>query len=630
MPQNSNNNRTGENNSPVLFNHDFIDSLIYPAGIISRKGIIEHANRPFIDIFGLEKDLGMFNWPAFFSTDCKKIVARAFINSLNGAFTSSAVELKLAENSDQNNTPVEILMQPLMNEGNVSSVLVFIKNSDKNNKTDNYSADNTSDDYGDSHYFEFSPLPLIRFNRNMTVYMCSRSFEGVVGYKCEEISNPDTQVVKSLFKYDAEKIKNYITEIINGNIPFKRIGEIKIRTKNDDERVVNVIIYPVSNNNEITAIDLLMEDITMLKDLKYRLSIAKRINLLSDIGRGFIHSINNTTNVILNQTQLLQIITEKKSVLDGLKQVEKYVHDVIEHIRRIQNFLDEREEGEIERKESLSKIINDSVEFVKIHFKVEENRKRRGITIERNYDNNLNIKTDTRFLRELIIWGVLRVSAYVEKKGTISIELNKNEFYSLSISVEKSVVSDKENIVPFTIDGFSPSEIRNAAEKINVKIIEEESGDRYSIKIIFPKNSILEDEEILNINRDYSIRDKDILIVEDEKALQLILGNLFERMGNRVFITDNGCKAFEEFKTKDYDMVISDYDVSGLTGIELAARVKEINENTLTVLLSGWSLGDLKVYDRLVDFYIAKPFNIDDLLKGIATAMPLKKVGNNS
>ena len=256
MPQNSNYNRTGENNSPVLFNHDFIDNLIYPAGIISRKGIIEHANRSFIDIFGLEKDLGMFNWPAFFSTDCKKIVARAFINSLNGAFTSSTVELKLAENSDQNNTSVEILMQPLMNEGNVSSVLVFIKNSDKNNKTDNYSADNTSDDYGDSHYFEFSPLPLIRFNRNLTVYMCSRSFEGVVGYKCEEIAKSDMQVVKSLFKYDAEKIKNYITEIINGNIPFKRIGEIKIRTKNDEERVVNVIIYPVANNNEFTAIDL--------------------------------------------------------------------------------------------------------------------------------------------------------------------------------------------------------------------------------------------------------------------------------------------------------------------------------------------------------------------------------------
>lgn len=625
MSQNSNNNRTGDQISPVLFNHDIFDTLLYPAGVVSPRGIIEYANKPFIDIFGLEKNLEKFNWPNFFTTDCKKTVARAFISALNGAFTSSAVELNPADELDQEGQPVEILMQPLMYDGQVSSVLIFIRSSEKVKNLSIYSINNTGSEYRDSHYFEFSPLPLIRFNRDMAVYMCSRSFEGIVGYKCEEIASSHMEVIKSLFKYDAEKIKNYISEIITNNIPFKRLGEIKIRTKNDDERVVNIIIYPVFINNEIIAIDLLMEDITLLKDLKYRLSIAKRINLLSDIGRGFIHSINNTTNVILNQTQLLQIITEKKSVMEGLKQVEKYVHDVIEHIRRIQNFLDEREEGEVEKVESLSKVINDSVEFVKIHFKVEESRKRRGISLERNYDNNLNIKTDTRFLRELIIWGVLRVAAYIEKKGTISIDLVKKEFYSLSITVVKSGAPEKENIIPFTMDGFSPSEIRNAAEKINIKIIEEESADLYSIIIIFPKNVIIEDEVNFISNWDYTIEDKDILIVEDEKALQLILGNLFERMGNRVFITDNGSSALEEFKNRNYDIVVTDYDVAGLTGIELAARVKEINEDTVTVLLSGWSLGNIKGYGRLIDFYIAKPFNIDDLMKGIGSVMYAKR-----
>lgn len=625
MSQSSKKNTTGEEPFSVVYNHEFFDSLIYPAGVASPKGIIEYANKPFVDIFGLEKNLENFNWPAFFTTDCKKIVARAFINALNGAFTSSAVELKSADILDQESQPVEILMQPVISNGLVSSVLIFIRNSERLSSSNIYSVSNTRDDYRDFHYFEFSPLPLIRFNKNMNVYMCSRSFEGVVGYKCEEISSPHMEVIKSLFKYDAERVKNYISEIIENNIPFKRLGEIKIRTKSDDERVVNIIIYPVFIDNEIIAIDLLMEDITMLKDLKYRLSIAKRINFLSDIGRGFIHSINNTTNVILNQTQLLQIITEKKTVLDGLKQVEKYVHDVIEHIRRMQDFLDERGDGEVEKEESLAKVINDSVEFVKIHFKMQESRKRRAVSLERNYDNNLTIKTDTRFLRELIIWGVLRVAAYVDKKGTISIDLVKKEFYSLSISVEKNSGLDKENIIPFTIDGYSTSDIRNAAEKINIKIMEEESGELYSIKIIFPKNLIIEDEVSPGIKGEYRVEDRDILIVEDEKALQLILGNLFERMGNRVFVTDNGSNAFEEFKNKNYDIVLTDYDVAGLTGIELAARVKEINEDTTTVLLSGWSLDAVKGYDRLIDFYIAKPFNIDDLLKGISSVISAKK-----
>lgn len=626
MSLNSNNNRRGDQDSPLLFNSEIFDSLIHPAGIISRKGIIEYANKPFVEIFGLETDLKIFDWPNLFVNGSKKTVARSFVNALNGAFSSSAVELKPSGESADKTISVEVLMQPLLLNGLVSSVLIFIRNIDKQPGVHLLNGELSNDNYGDSHYFEYSPLPLMRLGKNMAVIKCSRSFEGVVGYKCEELSDIDNQVIKSVFKYDSEKIKNYVSEIFSGNIPFKRIGEMKIRTKSDDERVVNVIIYPVLNKDEITSIDLLMEDITMLKDLKYRLTIAKRINLLSDIGRGFIHSINNTTNVILNQTQLLQIITEKNTVLEGLKQVEKYVHDVIEHIRRIQNFLDEREEGEIEKEESLLKVINDSVEFVKIHFKVEESKRRRSISLERNYDNNVNIKTDTRFLRELIIWGVLRVASYIEKKGAILIDLNKSGFYSLSISVEKKAYAESENIVPFTIDGFSPSDIRNAAEKINFKIVEEESVDFYSIKIIFPRNVIIENGEIQNRRNDYKIEDKDILIVEDEKALQLILGNLFERMGNRVYITDNGCRAFEEFKNRDFDIVLTDYDVAGLTGIELAARVKEINEDTVTVLLSGWSLGDLKGYDSIIDFYIAKPFNIEDLVKGIISALPVKTV----
>ena len=181
MSQNSNNNITGEDTSPVMINHDVFDSLIYPAGVVSPKGIIEYANKPFVDVFGLEKNLENFNWPNFFPIDCKNTVARAFVSALNGAFTSSAVELKSVDELDPISQPVEILMQPLMSEGQVSSVLIFIRNSEKLKNSNIYSVNNAGDDSRDSHYFEFSPLPLIRFNKNMTVYMCSRSFEGVVG-----------------------------------------------------------------------------------------------------------------------------------------------------------------------------------------------------------------------------------------------------------------------------------------------------------------------------------------------------------------------------------------------------------------------------------------------------------------
>ena len=268
-------------------------------------------------------------------------------------------------------------------------------------------------------------------------------------------------------------------------------------------------------------------------------------------------------------------------------------------------------------------ILNDAIEYTKIHFKIDESKKRRTVSIEKIPGYEIAIKTDTVFVRELLIWAILKVSAYAGKKGRIEVDLKKASFVYFTATVNKPEGFDKENIVPFTLDGFSPSEIRDAADKLNLKILEEESVDQYSIKIIFPQRVIIENYNGVNGKPEYSIVDKDVMIVNSEKTLQIILGNLFEKMGNRVFITDNGSSAFEEFKQKNYDIVITDYEVQGYTGIELAARIKEIDEKTLTVLLSGWSL-DLKGYKGVIDLYVSKPFSIEDLIREISNVNLLK------
>jgi two-component SAPR family response regulator len=117
---------------------------------------------------------------------------------------------------------------------------------------------------------------------------------------------------------------------------------------------------------------------------------------------------------------------------------------------------------------------------------------------------------------------------------------------------------------------------------------------------------------------EYRLRDHDIIIVEDEKTLQEILFELFDSMGNRVFVCDNGEDALLEFKKGGYDVIVTDYGIKGITGIELATRAKEIDERVVTVLLSGWMLSDLKSYKNVVDVFLPKPFKLDDLIKEIS------------
>ena len=153
-----------------------------------------------------------------------------------------------------------------------------------------------------------------------------------------------------------------------------------------------------------------------------------------------------------------------------------------------------------EREEPFENILNDAIEFAKIHFKVEEGKKRRTISIEKIPGFEMIIKTDTGFMRELLIWAILKVSAYAGRKGKIEVELKKTSFVYFTVAVNKQNGFDKDNIVPFTLDGLSPSEIRNAAEKLNLKILEEESVEQYSIKIIFPQRIIVENSNAVNGN----------------------------------------------------------------------------------------------------------------------------------
>ncbi len=158
-----------------------------------------------------------------------------------------------------------------------------------------------------------------------------------------------------------------------------------------------------------------------------------------------------------------------------------------------------------------------------------------------------------------------------------------------------------------------------------MKIIEEESPESYAIKAIIPSRILIDREKGEAGESEYRLRDLDIIVVEDEVPLQKILFELFDKMGNRVFICDDGRKAIEEFKRKPYDLIITDYGIPGITGIELSARIKEIREDAITVLLSGWMLDNVKAYKNVVDLFLPKPFKLDELLKKITRILGEKR-----
>ena len=79
-----------------------------------------------------------------------------------------------------------------------------------------------------------------------------------------------------------------------------------------------------------------------------------------------------------------------------------------------------------------------------------------------------------------------------------------------------------------------------------------------------------------------------ILLVDDSADGLLVRKALLEEMGCRVRVAVNGVEALEKFESEAFDVIVTDYRMPRMDGIELIQHVRKINPNARIVLLSGF------------------------------------------
>jgi PAS domain S-box-containing protein len=618
-------NKTEETLSSLPSECHIFETLKHPVSIIGKDGLILYGNKAYHEFFNVGDKNIRLDWEHPFSPEYRKRIAQSYLAALHGTEKRC---FAIVNSPSGNHLPVEIYLFPMFTAGSVNSILaLMIIVDDRLLSFDRSTLSIISEEnfQYDNLHFEFSPMPILRVNDEMQIIKCSHSLEGFTGYSAEEILNEKALTFEMLFSSDSDKVKKAVTGLLSGETTFRRIGEIKVAARDEEKKIANLTLYPIVDNKEITAVEIIMEDMTRINELRDKVNSANRIRLFTDITRGFLHSLNNSINVILSKTQLLLQITEKDSVTEGIQMIEDTALEITGQVKRIQNFIGSAQDKVEDITEPLVDVIEDAIEFSKMQFKVYNIDNTKSIKVEKKYFSGVDVRTNTRLLREIITSIILKVSNNIQKSGKINIILRQNNDLHLTVEAEKDPLAGTAPVPPFFVNIFSGIDIRQVADLINLKIIEEESPEAYAIKAIFPSRMLIDREKQETEYTEYRLRDLDIIVVEDEIQLQKILFELFDKMGNRVFICDDGKKAIEEFKRKPYDILITDYGIPGITGIELSARIKELKEDTITILLSGWMLDNVKAYKNVVDLFLPKPFKLDELLKKISKIMSEKK-----
>jgi len=114
-----------------------------------------------------------------------------------------------------------------------------------------------------------------------------------------------------------------------------------------------------------------------------------------------------------------------------------------------------------------------------------------------------------------------------------------------------------------------------------------------------------------------------ILVVDDELSMREFLSILLEREGYDVSVAGSAEEALRTMESALFDLVLSDVNMPGLSGITLLARIKEQSPETAVLMLTAFSAADqaveamkLGAYD-----YICKPFKNEEIKQLIRNAL---------
>ena len=123
------------------------------------------------------------------------------------------------------------------------------------------------------------------------------------------------------------------------------------------------------------------------------------------------------------------------------------------------------------------------------------------------------------------------------------------------------------------------------------------------------------------------MREKRLLIVDDEENMRELLKDFFEDEGFKVEVAADGMQALEKMD-KSVNIVISDNRMPVMEGMELLDKIKEEYPETQVIIITAYSTPKLAVeaYKRGAAAYITKPFNPDELLKKVKEILRVQRM----
>jgi signal transduction histidine kinase len=351
----------------------------------------------------------------------------------------------------------------------------------------------------------------------------------------------------------------------------------------------------------------------------------ERFRAFSEMAGGVCHDFNNALMAIIGYSELLlqdaDLLSDRELLVQYLKTMNTAGRDASQVVSRLRDFYRPREVIDVFSAVNINDILEELVALTRPKWHDQALQTGRSIRLELELQKVPPVHGNGAELRESLMNLVFNAVDALPNGGTITLRSAPIPD-GVQIEVSDTGTGMTEEVRQRCLEPFFSTKgdhgtglglpmvcgiIRRHEGSL---AIDTASGTGTTFRVFLPchhADAVYEEEAHLTLHR--SLR---VLVVDDEPNVREVVSGYLRGDGHRVTTAVNGGEAMQRIMSDDIDLVITDYGMPGMDGIELAGAVRRVDAGTSVILLTGFGL-EPEQQPASIDFVLQKPLVPEEL-----------------
>ena len=401
------------------------------------------------------------------------------------------------------------------------------------------------------------------------------------------------------------------------------------------------------DNEEIQLIEQLSEDISyalekieqtaVLETTNQKIIQQTRLHALGEMASGVAHDLNNLLTPILGFSELLMM---KPDILDNKEKLIKYI-DMIHRsakdsqgvIKRLREFYRKRDKNEELEIININNLIDHALELTRPKWEDQMQGENININLVTDLKNIPQIYGNETELKEVLTNLIFNAVEAMPDGGRVNIATATSDG-NIVITLSDTGKGMSPDVLTRCFEPFFSTKGKKGCglglsivygiiqrhEGIIEVTSEKDKGTIFIIKLPVKNVNLTINKKI---NEKIINASLNILVAEDKDMVRNTICEYLLSYGHKTVSAINGLDALGKFKSKKFDLVITDRAMPEMSGSQLAREIKKISPNTPVIMLTGFTgmMDDDSLIMNNIDLILAKPITIDKLNNSINNVM---------